>query len=188
MAAWHAVTLDTLALAVVICRSRAALQKAVAHTAHSIHSRTGQGAATAAASACAGNTDDIFALRDGSSHGRTSSRWQQQQQQQQQQAAAASNKRCTSLFGFLNYTSTSCGARLLRCNLLQPLTDINTLQLRLDSLQVCFAVCELGYACIYGQGRTVWAAAAKQRWHVLIGCSGGLLAFSTQRHGGLCPT
>jgi DNA mismatch repair ATPase MutS len=40
------------------------------------------------------------------------------------------------LFGFLNHTATACGARLLRTNLLQPLTDITTLELRLDSLQV----------------------------------------------------
>jgi hypothetical protein len=127
------IILDTSELAVVVCRSRAALQKAVAHTAHGIRSKTGQGAAAAAAAAGAGEADDLSAPRDSSSRGRTNSRWQQQQQQA---AAAASNKRCTSLFGFLNYTSTSCGARLLRSNLLQPLTDINTLQLRLDSLQV----------------------------------------------------
>eukprot|EP00879_Flechtneria_rotunda_P022276 GHRR01023502.1.p1 GENE.GHRR01023502.1~~GHRR01023502.1.p1 ORF type:complete len:407 (+),score=144.07 GHRR01023502.1:71-1291(+) len=43
--------------------------------------------------------------------------------------------RTSSLFGFLNHCSTTCGARLLRTNLLQPLTNIPTLELRLDSLQ-----------------------------------------------------
>lgn len=50
--------------------------------------------------------------------------------------APAFNSRTSSLFGFLNHTATACGARLLRTNLLQPLTDITTLELRLDSLQV----------------------------------------------------
>jgi hypothetical protein len=110
---------------VFVCRSQAALQKAVASAAHNARSRQGSTAAGDDS-----NTDDVFAPRD-ASRSRANSRWQQQQQQ-----AAAANKRCNSLFGFLNYTSTSCGARLLRTNLLQPLTDINTLQLRLDSLQV----------------------------------------------------
>lgn len=70
------------------------------------------------------------ASRDRSSS-RAGGRWQRQVQ------AASVSKRCSSLFGFLDYTSTSCGARLLRTNLLQPLTDINTLQLRLDGVQVC---------------------------------------------------
>lgn len=116
------------ALYACVCRSQAALQKAVASAAQNARSR--QGSTAAAAPGGDGNSDDIFAPRDGS-RSRSSSRWRQQQQ-----AAVASSKRCTSLFGFLNYTSTSCGARLLRTNLLQPLTDINTLQLRLDSLQV----------------------------------------------------
>lgn len=111
-----------------VCRSQAALQKAVASAAQNTRSR--QGSTTAGAPGGHGNSDDIFAPRDGS-RSRASSRWQQRQQ-----AAVASSKRCTSLFGFLNYTSTSCGARLLRTNLLQPLTNISTLQLRLDSLQV----------------------------------------------------
>ncbi|KAF8065536.1 wdr82 [Scenedesmus sp. PABB004] len=40
-----------------------------------------------------------------------------------------------SLLGFLSHTATACGARLLRTNLLQPLTDVATLELRLDSVQ-----------------------------------------------------
>jgi DNA mismatch repair ATPase MutS len=75
--------------------------------------------------------DDIFAPRDNSRRGG----WRNQQLQ----AAAGANKRCSSLFGFLNFTSTSCGARLLRTNILQPLTDITSLQMRLDSLQVSTA-------------------------------------------------
>lgn len=50
------------------------------------------------------------------------------------------NSRISSLFGFLDNTYTACGSRLLRVNLLQPLTDINTVHLRLDSLQVCCSI------------------------------------------------
>lgn len=67
--------------------------------------------------------------------------WRRNQQQQQQQGGQPgvppSSRRSCSLFGFLDHTSTTCGARLLRTNLLQPLTDITTLELRQDSLQVC---------------------------------------------------
>eukprot|EP00878_Enallax_costatus_P017833 GHUV01018739.1.p1 GENE.GHUV01018739.1~~GHUV01018739.1.p1 ORF type:complete len:305 (+),score=89.73 GHUV01018739.1:1078-1992(+) len=52
-----------------------------------------------------------------------------------QQSMPIINYRTNSLFGFLNNTTTAAGARLLRTNLLQPLTDITTLELRLDSLQ-----------------------------------------------------
>ncbi len=48
-----------------------------------------------------------------------------------------------SLFRWLNRTHTKCGARLLRANLLQPLTDVDTLKLR----QVC------GSASAQCQGR-----------------------------------
>lgn len=53
-----------------------------------------------------------------------------------QQSVPVINHRTNSLFGFLNHTTTAVGSRLLRTNLLQPLTDVNTLELRLDSLQV----------------------------------------------------
>lgn len=39
-------------------------------------------------------------------------------------------KGCSSLFQVMNKTSTACGAHLLRANLLQPLTDIETLSSR----------------------------------------------------------
>lgn len=39
------------------------------------------------------------------------------------------------LFGLLNNTLTAMGARLLRSNILQPLTDVGTLNARLDALQ-----------------------------------------------------
>lgn len=54
-----------------------------------------------------------------------------------QQGLPVINYRTNSLYGFLNHTTTAAGARLLRTNLLQPLTDVTTLELRLDSLQVC---------------------------------------------------
>ncbi|KAF8468982.1 muts domain V-domain-containing protein [Kalaharituber pfeilii] len=40
-----------------------------------------------------------------------------------------------SLFGLLNNTLTPMGARLLRSNILQPLTDLNTINSRLDALE-----------------------------------------------------
>ncbi|KAI8469891.1 MAG: muts domain V-domain-containing protein [Monoraphidium minutum] len=48
--------------------------------------------------------------------------------------AAASAARFASLLAFLDHTATACGARLLRTNVLQPLTDVATLRLRLDAL------------------------------------------------------
>jgi len=123
-------------------RSRAALQKALAGSTTHIHNKASAqlSTTTSTQAAAAGDmdTDDVFAPWD-SSRGRASSSRGAARHQQLLQAAAA-NKRSSSLFGFLNYTSTSCGARLLRTNLLQPLKDINTLQLRLDSLQVCARV------------------------------------------------
>lgn len=38
------------------------------------------------------------------------------------------------LFGLLNETLTPMGARLLRSNILQPLTDSDTLEIRYDAL------------------------------------------------------
>lgn len=43
------------------------------------------------------------------------------------------SKHC--LFGLLNETLTPMGARLLRSNILQPLTDIQTLNTRYDALE-----------------------------------------------------
>lgn len=40
------------------------------------------------------------------------------------------------LLSFLDKTATVCGRRLLRTNVLQPLRDIPSLEMRLDSLQV----------------------------------------------------
>lgn len=39
------------------------------------------------------------------------------------------------LFGLLNNTLTAMGARLLRSNVLQPLTDVSTINARLDALE-----------------------------------------------------
>ncbi len=41
----------------------------------------------------------------------------------------------SSLLGFLDQTSTVPGARLLRTNVLQPLTSVATLEMRLDAVQ-----------------------------------------------------
>ena len=42
---------------------------------------------------------------------------------------------CHSLFGHLNLTKTTCGARLLRANILQPLTHTSTLNTRYDAVE-----------------------------------------------------
>jgi DNA mismatch repair protein MSH4 len=44
-------------------------------------------------------------------------------------------KSTDSLFGLLNNTHSAMGARLLRTNVLQPLTDIPTLNSRLDAVE-----------------------------------------------------
>eukprot|EP00891_Asterochloris_glomerata_P002051 jgi/Astpho2/2051/Aster-00547 len=43
--------------------------------------------------------------------------------------------KCDSLFRLMNRTKTKCGAKLLRANLLQPLTDLPTISLRQDAIQ-----------------------------------------------------
>ncbi|GAB4817899.1 hypothetical protein N2152v2_004945 [Parachlorella kessleri] len=52
-------------------------------------------------------------------------------------------KSSTSLFGLLDKTKTRAGARLLRANLLQPLRDIGTLNLRYDCIEELLAQDEL---------------------------------------------
>lgn len=127
-------------------RSRAALQKAIASTA------SASGAAAAAAAVLQAAQQDMPLGTQGTGASRPiagtqgryatgSSNYTRGRRRASCKAAAAascsSSKGSSSLFGFLNHTATACGARLLRTNLLQPLTDITTLELRLDSLQVC---------------------------------------------------
>ena len=45
----------------------------------------------------------------------------------------AKSKDC--LYGLINQTLTPMGARLLKSNVLQPLTDVNTLERRYDALE-----------------------------------------------------
>jgi DNA mismatch repair ATPase MutS len=128
-------------------RSRAALQKAIASSA------TATGAAAAAAAVLQAALQDapygtqgtaasrpIAGTQGGGGYATSSSTSYKGRRRASCKAAAAasysSSKGSGSLFGFLNHTATACGARLLRTNLLQPLTDITTLELRLDSLQV----------------------------------------------------
>uniref|UniRef100_A0A383WQ55 DNA mismatch repair proteins mutS family domain-containing protein n=1 Tax=Tetradesmus obliquus TaxID=3088 RepID=A0A383WQ55_TETOB len=125
-------------------RSRAALQKAIASTA------SASGAAAAAAAVLQAAQQDMPLGTQGTAPTRPiagtqggyatgSSNYTRGRRRASCKAAAAascsSSKGSSSLFGFLNHTATACGARLLRTNLLQPLTDITTLELRLDSLQ-----------------------------------------------------
>jgi DNA mismatch repair ATPase MutS len=56
-------------------------------------------------------------------------------------AASAAAKWYACLLSFFNHTTTSSGARLLRSNLLQPLKDVASIELRLDALQVSKVVC-----------------------------------------------
>ena len=44
----------------------------------------------------------------------------------------------------MNRTKTKCGAKLLRANLLQPLTDLATISLRQDAIQEMCGNTELG--------------------------------------------
>ena len=39
------------------------------------------------------------------------------------------------LFGLLNQTLTPMGARLLKCNILQPSTDVDTIEARYNALE-----------------------------------------------------
>jgi DNA mismatch repair ATPase MutS len=124
-------------------RSRAALQKAIASTA------SASSAAAAAAAVLQAALQDAPLGTQGTTASRpiagtqggyaTSSsapaRGKRRASCKAAAANTASSKGSGSLFGFLNHTATACGARLLRTNLLQPLTDITTLELRQDSLQ-----------------------------------------------------
>ncbi|KAF6261419.1 muts domain V-domain-containing protein [Scenedesmus sp. NREL 46B-D3] len=123
-------------------RSRAALQTAIASSA------SANGAAAAAAAVLQAALQDTplgtqgtaasrpIAGTQAGGHATSASAHSRSRRASCKPAAApSSSKGSGSLFGFLNHTATACGARLLRTNLLQPLTDITTLELRLDSLQ-----------------------------------------------------
>ena len=53
-------------------------------------------------------------------------------------------------YRFLNYTKTVGGARLLRANLLQPLTSLDTLRMRQDAVQELVSSDDLAFTI--GQG------------------------------------
>ena len=61
----------------------------------------------------------------------------------------ARSKDC--LFGLLNQTLTPMGSRLLRGNILQPLTEIDVIQKRYDALEELVAREEMFYAVRQGQ-------------------------------------
>lgn len=54
------------------------------------------------------------------------------------------------LFGLLNETLTPMGARLLRSNILQPLTDVQTLETRYDALEELTSRAEMFFATRQG--------------------------------------
>jgi DNA mismatch repair protein MSH4 len=70
------------------------------------------------------------------------------------------------LFGLLNETLTPMGARLLRSNILQPLTDPETLNTRYDALEELTTKEEMFFATRSGQSH-----APVCRHESLISCS-----------------
>lgn len=56
-----------------------------------------------------------------------------------------------SLFGVLNHTKTPGGARRLRSNILEPLVDVDTINIRLDSIQELLQNEELFFGLKNGQ-------------------------------------
>jgi len=53
---------------------------------------------------------------------------------------AKSGNQKDSLFGVINFTKTIVGARLLRATILRPLTDIITLETRLDLVEMLLKI------------------------------------------------
>jgi DNA mismatch repair protein MSH4 len=60
------------------------------------------------------------------------------------------------LFGLLNETSTAMGARLLRSNILQPLTDATVLNSRYDAVEELSSREEMFYAARQGTPLSVF--------------------------------
>lgn len=58
-----------------------------------------------------------------------------------------------SLLGVLNHTKTPGGARRLRSNILEPLVDVDTINIRLDSIQELLQDEELFFGLKNGQGQ-----------------------------------
>lgn len=56
-----------------------------------------------------------------------------------------------SLLGVLNHTKTPGGARRLRSNILEPLVDVDTINIRLDSIQELLQDEELFFGLKNGQ-------------------------------------
>lgn len=56
-----------------------------------------------------------------------------------------------SLLGLLNHTNTPGGARRLRSNILEPLVDVDTINVRLDSIQELLQDEELFFGLKNGQ-------------------------------------
>lgn len=60
------------------------------------------------------------------------------------------------LLGVLNHTKTPGGARRLRSNILEPLVDVDTINIRLDTIQELLQDEELFFGLKNGQGQTVF--------------------------------
>ena len=67
------------------------------------------------------------------------------------------------LFGLLNQTQTPMGARLLRSNILQPLTNPETLNLRYDALEEITTKEDL----FFGIKQGLWFPSRKRKGSVL---------------------
>ena len=77
-----------------------------------------------------------------------------------QNLKVARSKDC--LFGLLNQTLTPMGSRLLRGNILQPLTEIDVIRKRYDALEELATREEMFFAV--RQGRTLRKSSASMKW------------------------
>jgi DNA mismatch repair protein MSH4 len=71
------------------------------------------------------------------------------------------------LFGLLNETQTPMGSRLLRSNVLQPLTDSETLNRRYDALEELTTKEEMFFATRSGQLRRKFGCYLSLTWPAL---------------------
>lgn len=60
------------------------------------------------------------------------------------------------LLGALNYTKTPGGGRRLRSNILEPLLDVDTINIRLDTIQELLQDENLFFGLKNGQEQALW--------------------------------
>jgi len=69
------------------------------------------------------------------------------------------------LFGLLNQTQTPMGSRLLRSNVLQPLTSEETLNLRYDALEELTTKEEMFFGVRTGMPKREFVKSSRLTWH-----------------------